>query len=394
MKYKDILRFSFQNIKRNKIKSFLTILSISIGVCSVFVIISTASTGKNYIKKEIDSMGVSGLSLYAKENGKVTLLYSDRLKKEFSFIKETMPLVISFGSSSARGSKEDAIFLGVGDSLSDVIGVNLLHGKLFSGPDILQKRNVAIIDNKYAQQLYKRENIVGKKIQIVIGNSCEEFEIIGIVDSQTTMLENLSSDRFPLIIYVPYTTANEMNQTNDADQIAIRCYDGVDTKEAASIIENKMNRIFQEESIAVENINGYISEIKKLVDLISSFLIIIAGISMLVAGIGVMNRMLSSVVERKKEIGIWIALGAKEKDIFRILMFESLLMCFLGGGIGSAVGLIIFSGVKVGFQIAESTNYFLLLYPIITSVILGFTFGVFPSKNAAKIQPAELLREL
>jgi len=394
MKYKDILRFSFQNIRRNKIKSFLTILSISIGVCSVFVIISTASTGKHYINKEIDSMGISGLSLYAKENGKVTLLYSDRLKKEFSFIKETMPLVISFGSSSARGSKEDAIFLGVGDSLSDVIGINLLYGKLFSGPDIQQKRNVAVIDNKYAQQLYKRENIVGKKIQIVIGNSCEEFEIIGIVDSQTTMLENLSSDRFPLIVYVPYTTANEMNQTKDADQIAIRCYDGVDTSEAASIIENKLNRIFREKSIAVENINGYISEIKKLVDLISSFLIIIAGISMLVAGIGVMNRMLSSVVERKKEIGIWIALGAKEKDIFRILMVESLLMCFLGGTIGSAVGLIIFSGVKIGFQITESTNYFLLLYPIITSVILGFTFGVFPSKNAAKIQPAELLREL
>ena len=397
MRRRDIAGMALQNTIRLKSKSVLTILSIAIGVAAVYMILSICSSGQKLVKTEIERLGIDGLSLYAEINGtaggKLDISFVDSLKEQFDFIEETMPLVTSYGSLSIKGTRIDSIFLGADENLPEMMGVTLLHGRLFGTQDIRRSRHVAVIDKSLAKSVYQRENIVGKTIHVAIGDHSVDFEIIGIIEPQTTMLDGLSGGRLPEFIYIPYTTANAMNHTNKADQIAIRCYADVDTQTAADTILSVLNRNSKDQVYAIENINGYIGQIEHLIGLISVLLTVIAGISLFVAGIGVMSRMLSSVIERKKEIGIWLALGAQEKDVFQILLTESVFLCMIGGVIGGSVGLMLVELFKQMIGLSHRIELHLLIVPIAIAFLIGILFGTLPSRKAAKLHPSDLLRE-
>jgi len=395
MKVHDVIRMAFQNIVRLKFKSILSIVSVAIGVAAVYMILSLSTFGEQTVKQELDRLGIDGLTLYKQSNTgvKIDLHYADTLKETFPFVEETMPLVAIYGNIAVKGEESKALLFGAGDQLEDVMGLTLLHGRLFLKQDITHSRNVAVIDRELANATYKRDNVVGKKIRITIGNYVNEFEIIGIVEKQASLLDGISGGRFPEIIYIPFTTANDMNHTENADQIAIRCIESMDTAEAAAMITEEFNKNEEEPIYFVENINGYIRQIKKLVTMLSVLLTVIAGISLFVAGIGVMNRMLSSVVERNKEIGIWIALGAKEKDIFRILLTESILICMIGGCTGGLVGYGLINMMQLFLPFDHIGELKLLLLPLLFAFCIGIGFGVIPSKKAAKMHPVDLLRE-
>ncbi len=396
MRYRDVLGISIRNIIRLRLKSVLTILSIGIGVASVYTILSLCSMGEVYINQEIDRIGIDGLSLYNKSgsDGKVDITFTKRLEEEFDFIESTMPLVTMYSKFTIKGEKHDTFLLGADNKLTEIIGINMLYGRSFTSNDVLHGRYVAIVDKNLAKAVYKRENIVGKKLRLTLGNFVREFEIIGVIESQKAMLDSISGGNIPELVYVPYTTLGTNNQLDKVDQIAIKCSKGIDTSTAASIIENKMNNQKTNNEYAVENVNGYISQVKNIISIISVLLSAIAGISLLVAGLGVMNRMLSSVVERRNEIGIWIALGAKKRDIFLIMLSESCFLCLIGGLCGGIIGLSVVGIIQIIISGRLLLNFSILVFPIAFSMLIGIVFGLIPSKQASNLSPVELLKSV
>ncbi len=392
MRNRDVISISIRNIFRLKLKSALTVLSIGIGVAAVYTILSLCSMGEVYIDGEIDRLGIDGLTLYNKGSidRKIDLSVGEFLENEYDFIDSTMPLVATYSSFKIKGESRNALLLGVDHNLPQIMGINLLHGRSFSNNDITHSQQVAIIDKKLAQSVYKRDNIVGKKIRLTLGNFQRDFEIIGVIESQKNMLDGISGGKIPELIYVPYTSLGT-NQLDKVDQIAIKCSENTDVAVAASIINDKMNSRIGDE-YAVENINGYISQVKGLISTVSILLSSIAAISLIVAGIGVMNRMLSSVVERKNEIGIWIALGAKKKDIFKIMLCESIFLCIIGGLVGGAVGLTFVGIIQVASIGKFSIDFAVFAFPIGFSMLIGIIFGIIPSKQASNLSPVELLK--
>ncbi len=391
MRNRDVISISIRNVFRLKLKSALTVLSIGIGVAAVYTILSLCSMGEVYIDGEIDRLGIDGLTLYNKgsSDGKIDLSVGDFLESEYDFIDSTMPLVATYSSFKIKGESRNALILGVDDKLPSIMGIRLLHGKSFSGNNITHSNRVAIVDKTLAQSVYKRENIVGKKLKVTLGNFQREFEIIGVIESQKNMLDGISGGKIPELIYVPYTSLGT-NQLDKVDQIAIKCSETTDPAVAASIIYDKMNS--RDGEYAVENVNGYIAQVKGIISTVSILLSAIAAISLIVAGIGVMNRMLSSVVERKNEIGIWIALGAKKKDIFKIMLCESVLLCIIGGIAGGAVGLTLVSIIQIAIIGKLSMNLAIFAFPIGFSMLIGIIFGIIPSKQASNLSPVELLK--
>ena len=385
------------NILRTRVKTILTVLSIAVGISAIYVILSLSVTGDKMVQEEITKLGIDGLSLYAQgkteEERKIQVEYGEELKNKFQFIQETMPLVTLYGNYTLKSVEQSAFILGVSEKLPDVMGVTPVFGRLFSESDIANGRNVAIIDRTVAKEIYKRENIVGKEIYIGIGGKLTAFEIIGIIEPQKNLLDGFTGGRIPDILYIPYTTANTLNHTSHADQIAIRCTEETDTAQAAAIIETQLNKQTHSQQYAVENINGYIGQVKGITSLVTFVLSAIAGISLIVAGIGVMNIMLASVNERKKEIGIWIALGARQKDVFWMLLTEAIILCLIGGLIGGSFGFAVVKLLKWLTGISYGSDLLLLLIPLVFSFSIGIFSGIIPSCKAAKLCPVELLRE-
>ena len=398
MRISDMILLSFQNISRLKTKSLLTVFSVAIGVTAVYMILSLCSIGEAMVQEEIDRLGIDGLSLYTEINGasgsKIEPKYADTVKKQFQFVEDAMPLVTVYGTFSLNHNATDAVYMGVNENVANVLGVKIKYGRTFYREEIKTGKKVALIDTDLAKAAYSRENIIGKTVFVTIGGIRSEFEIIGIFEPQTTMLEGISGGRIPDFIYIPYTMANQLNHTNDADQIAIRCSADIDTAQAVERIVNELNQGRQTMTFAVENINGYINQLKRLIGMISLLLTMIGSISLIVAGFGVMNRMLSSVTERKKEIGIWIAVGAKKKDIFTVFLCEAVFLCLFGSVIGAIVGFALTAGLIYVIGIAMVWNIKLLLIPLLATFAIGILFGVMPSNAAAKMHPVELLRDI
>jgi len=398
MRISDMILLSFQNVARLKTKSLLTVFSVAIGVTAVYMILSLCSIGEMVVQEEIDRLGIDGLSLYTEINGasgsKIEPKYADIVKNQFLFVEDAMPLVTVYGTFSLNHNAADAVYMGVNEDVSNVLGVKIKYGRTFYRNEIKTGKKVALIDSDLARTAYQRENIIGKTIFVTIGGKRSQFEIIGIFEPQTTMLDGISGGKIPDFIYIPYTTANQLNNTSDADQIAIRCSAEIDTTQAVEQIVNELNQGRKTMTFAVENINGYISRLKRLIGMVSMLLTTIGSISLIVAGFGVMNRMLSSVTERKKEIGIWIAVGAKKKDIFTVFLCEAIFLCLFGSTIGAIFGFTLTAGLIYALGTTMVCNFKLLLIPLFATFVIGILFGVMPSNAAAKMHPAELLRDI
>ena len=390
----DFLRFSSKNLYRKKSRSWLTILSIAVGICSVLLISVIGETGKAAINQEIDSFGIGGLTLSASSLLSLPLGEEEQaLIDSLPEVESTQPILLSYSPASARGLQTQAAVWGIGAGKNQTIGLELLHGRLLTSSDITQEKNLCLMDEVFAKALFQRENAVGKTVELTIGEHSCPVEIAGVVRSGGAITQNLLGGYLPYFVYLPYTTLQTMLGDPGYSALAIEVSQpGTEEQTGARILRLLRENTGVEEGYQIENVAKQKEQFDGILSIITAILTGCAGISLLVAGLGIMTTMLSSVGERTREIGIKKAIGASFQNILWEFLWEALLISLAGSLLGCAVaGIICILGYffwHIGVIIEPES----ILFCVGFSLILGGISGVYPACKAAGLPPAQALR--
>jgi len=397
MRWMDYLCISVKNVFRSGFKSLLAVFAIAVGIASLSIISCLSNSGIQVVEHELDSLGIDGLTMYIQKRTSEDIVmnpeYAQTIENNIRTVQCAMPFSYQYGSIRKNTHTISAMIWGVGDNLCETLDLDLLYGRAPNRFDLGNQLNVAVIDDRLADQIFKRIDVVGENVELNIKGTFSEFTIIGVISSQKNMLDQVFGTAIPEFVYTPYTTLSAHSGRHAVDQIAIRCFAQSDDEMTAEAILNLMKHVDQTGTVYdIENINGYISGFKGVIR--SVFLIIgaIGAISLLVAGIGVISTMLSSMAERRRDIGLYMALGATGKTILVSVLLETIILCLVGTLLGLAAGnLGGYAIVKIlGFPyVAQFHNY---MISMLFSVLLGILCGVFPAINAAKMTPLETMR--
>ena len=382
-----------RNVFRKKLRSVLTIVGITVGVFSVIIISTIGEVGKATINQEIDSIGMSGLTVRTVKSESQLFTTQLQAVKQLDEVSDAMPLMLEYAESIMRGLKTDCAVWGIDSEAQNIVTMNLLHGRYINQSDVASNNNVCIVDESYAEKIYKRSNIVGKTVEISMNGHLEEFEIIGVVETGGNIMQGLIGNYIPCFIYLPYTTLKSYTGKSNFDQIAVKLKSDADPDLTAQEIKTSLSGVLGNgETIRVENMVAQREQLDNILGIVTLVLSVIAGISLIVAGLSIMTVMLVSVSERTKEIGIKKSIGASKRKI----MMEFLTESFLISAIGSLTGVI--SGVLISvvgcaiFGMSPLLNYTMIFFSAFFATATGVLFGVYPAMQAAKLRPVDALR--
>lgn len=384
----DTLSKGMRCVFRNKLRSFLTILGIAVGVTSVVLVSSIGEIGTAAIDSELSEMGMDSLVISASELNENDL----QAVKDVSNVSDAIPLMNKVTTVSMRNKTISAMVWGVNEDADKVVNLEIKYGRLLNRGDIAQKNHVCVIDEAIANDMYKRGNITGKTIEVLINGNKAEFEIVGVVRSGVNTLQNMLGGFIPDFVYIPYSVMQDYTNSYKFDNITVKLNDKTDSENAAQVIENMLNVSKEKTGVKVENLLQQKEKMNNIMNIASVALSVVAGISLIVSGISIMTVMLVSVSERTREIGIKKSIGATTYAIMYEFLLESVLITLIGGVIGFVIGagLSALMCFAVGLPAAVSVNTAISV--LIISVATGVLFGVYPARKAAMLRPVDALR--
>ena len=390
MRLQDSIFVAFKNLSLEKSRTMLCILAISIGICAVCVIRGLGSCATNLITTELGTIGVRGTTYYIDGPGS---FQEDALEviDAFSEVDAVSPFMVRTGYITLRERRFVGAICGVNQDIADIFSLNILYGRCLNTTDIAEKKRVIVLDAGTAERAYGRKNIVGKTVEISIGGKNDTFTVVGIVEAQQSGLESLFGETLPSISYAPHTALNEMKLT-DPTMYAVSFIDGITDDIRKEISEKLLKNTTERTNVRFQNLDSYEDSFLAISDVITWFATGVAAISALVAGIGVMNTMLSAIEARTHEIGVYIALGAQKKDLIRNFFLETCLTCLIGGVIGAAWYAMGFFIMQQSFGEIIKIELDQIIIGIILSVLCGMIFGILPALKVAAKDPIEILK--
>ncbi len=386
---------SIVNIFRCKTRSLLTMAGIAVGVFAVVLISTVGAAGTQEVSSTLLTMGVDTLLIQPADNTvSATLSNGDVTEAaKIDGISDVMPLMASVTEAKMINRRLDAYVWGVDKSADKLISLEAAHGRLINNSDAAAYKKICVIDEAFALESYGRSNIVGKTLKMFLGGKYHEFEIVGVAKSGLSSLQNMLSNIMPNFIYIPITTMQSLCGRTTYDKIAVKLSD---PNADASIVRRVTQRLDELHSTTdgyeCNNLLSQKGQLDDIMNIVTTALSLVAGISLVVSGISVMTAMMMSVNERTREIGIKKAIGAKKRDICAEFLAESVIMTL----IGSAVGIVL--GLSVSFAGCMLTgapfvvNIGSLLASAGAAAGIGAVFGAYPAVKAAKLKPAEALR--
>ncbi|NLP26472.1 MAG: FtsX-like permease family protein [Clostridiales bacterium] len=388
----DEIKRRMSELCRNRLRLFLTVGGITIGVLSVIIISILGEVGKTTVDKKLTSMGLDSVVVSVNSGQGSGLCENDLYKlTDVEEIRKAIPLMSLVTYSIIRETNSDCMLWGINEDANNVIDLDVLHGRLINKGDVSSNARVCLIDEELARESYSRSNIVGKKISVEINGTMQEYEIIGIVRNGVNVLQSMLGNVIPSFVYIPYTTFQNASAKNSFDQIAVKLHDtniSINDKIETIITAGNNDRT----AVSVENLLGQKDALSSILDIVTIILTFIAGISLLVSGLSIMTVMMVAVSERTREIGIKKSIGASKGDILTEFLIESALITLLGSAIGIALGILIGIIGCVIMDIEIMINIKLVLGVFIFTLFTGLTFGVYPAYRASKLKPVEALR--
>ncbi len=389
----DYLTKGFRCLFRNKLRASLTIIGIAVGVMSIVIVTTIGSIGKNEINNELTGMGMESLVVSASSNG-ITALKQEQLEsiRDIENVKNAMPLISRLSTSKILDKPYNCIIWGVNEDANEVIDLSVIHGRLINKGDIIANKNVCVIDESIALSSYNRSNIVGKKIQVAMNGTNQEFEVVGVVKNGVNLLQNMLGQFIPDFIYIPYSTFQGAYFIDSYDQITVKLESSDDSEEISRKIQRIIKSQDNVESVTVENLVKQKEKLDNIMNTASVALSAVAAISLIVSGISIMTVMLVSVNERTREIGIKKSIGATNMNIMSEFLMESILITLLGAGLGLSAGLLMSLASCLVLNISPIIDTKMCISVILFSIITGAVFGVYPAYRAASLKPVDALR--
>ncbi|MEQ1976168.1 macrolide ABC transporter ATP-binding protein/permease MacB [Xenorhabdus sp. SGI240] len=392
-RFNEALLMAWRAMNVNKLRTLLTMLGIIIGIASVVTIVVIGDAAKSMVLSHIKSIATNSISIYpGKDFGSDNALDMQALKltdipaiKSQPYVQAVSPEFMNGGRLRQGNMDAKAQISGVGSDFFQVYAMKFSQGIPFTSDMIERQSQVVIIDDNTRKKFFPYQgNVVGKELLLIN----MPLTVIGVIANGQSLYSSNT-----LQVWVPYSTMNSrlMNQ-NYLNSIAVRLKDGYASNEA----EEKINQllIFRhgKKDFHTYNVNKTIKIMDQTTRTMQIFLTLVAVISLVVGGIGVMNIMLVSVTERTREIGIRMAVGARTSDIMQQFLIEAVLVCLIGGILGIILSYSISFMVQLmlpNWDFVYNFTAFIIAFGCSTAI--GIIFGFLPAKNAAHLDPIEAL---
>lgn len=377
----------------HKLRAFLTMLGIIIGIASVVSMVALGQGTQQMVLDDISGLGTSTINIFPGTFGDRrafrirTLTAKDaEVLAQQSFIEAATPVVQSGATLRIDNRDLSAQIQGVGRQYFQVENIPVSAGRNFNRQDIDNANAVALIDESSGQQLFGRDNPLGK---VILLNNMPAT-IIGVVDTSKQQRFGASNS---ISVWMPYTAVgSRLNARSRVSNLIVRIADGVDSTVVEDAITRILTRRHGAKDFTLFNNDSIRKTITQTTQTLSLLISAIALISLIVGGIGVMNIMLVSVTERTQEIGIRMAVGARQSDIMRQFLIEAVLLCLLGGILGIALAFGLGQALKLAnapFTMIYSTASIIAAF--VCSTAIGIIFGYLPARRAARLDPVEAL---
>ena len=383
----QVIKLAVAGIRANKMRSLLTMLGVIIGVAAVIILVSLGQGATKSVTSRIEGLGSNLISITIRGNNTpVSLTYAEVMAwKERPGVGNISP-VISGNVTVKYGSKKyDTSLEGSNAEYEQVRNTRVQAGRFIMPVDLSFRQKVVLLGTEVSSQLFDQANPVGQEVKINGVN----FKVVGLLEEKGSAGFGSNDDK----VIIPLTTAERIMSSKGIRSVYVQA---VSPDQVNSVVTQLDNILFKK----VKNVDAYrvfnqvemLSTVNQVTGVLTLMLGGIAGISLVVGGIGIMNIMLVTVTERTREIGVRKAIGAKRRDILRQFLIEAIVVSGTGGIVGILVG-IAFSriiGAVMAIQTAVSLQVVALAFGF--AVLVGIVFGLYPANKAAKLNPIEALR--
>ena len=416
--YENIL-LAISGLRANKMRALLTMLGIIIGIGSVIGIVMVGDSMTNSMTSSLQEMGANTVQISLQqresENGTSYSVYMDEedyindemieaFLQDYGDVVESVSLQESMGSGRVtEGHRYANVSIsGVNSGYQSANHLTMLGGRFIGDKDNKGVKNVAVVSDRLVNNMFGQgQNPLGKEIKVNCGKEQYTFTIIGVYqyeqNAMMAMMGAASSDAdITTDLFIPIQTEWKLTGTIEGYYyINVMTKQGTDSRALAQDFQDYFNRFYtrnQDFQIMAISLDSIIDQYASMMGTVQVAIAVIAAISLLVGGIGVMNIMLVSVTERTREIGTRKALGAKNSAIRMQFIVESVIICLIGGIIGIIFGMLLgYAGASLlGFPAHPSVDA--ILIAVCFSMAIGVFFGYYPANKAAKLDPIEALR--
>ncbi|MDO4271092.1 MAG: ABC transporter permease [Eubacteriales bacterium] len=390
MGFTQAFKLAVKSLAGSKMRAFLTMLGIIIGVGSVIILVSLMQGMTGEVTSMFEDMGTNTLTVMVTGRGSSRTVDVDdlyALYEENTDVFLGMSPTVSLNGTVKSGADSDSFsstsVTGVSEQYAEIKKLTLSDGRFISYADLNARGKIAVVGSYLANTVYGG-NAVGQTVKV----NGSAFTIVGVLEEQSDSTAGSTDD----CLYLPYTTASKLT-FGSISSFTFATKDASLNSQATTLLDNALYAVFQNEDYYnISDMQEIVDSMEEMTGMMTMVLVGIAGISLLVGGIGIMNIMLVSVTERTREIGIRKSLGAKKRDIMRQFVIEAGTTSALGGVIGIIFGAVVavVLGRIIGISAEPSVSAVLVSFGV--SVAIGVFFGFMPANKAAKLNPIDALR--
>jgi putative ABC transport system permease protein len=388
----EAIRLAWEALQANRLRSGLTMLGVVIGVTSVVLLVAIGSGARDEVTSGIESLGSNILFVApgdfsfgsAPSLSRLTLEDVRRIGDAVGD-PDRVAATVASGELARVGPRRARVNLnGTNETLPLVFDREIARGSFFTSADVAVRRRVAVLGADPAETLFPDRDPLGKFVTI----GGVRFRVIGVLGRVgTTLGVDRNQETF-----IPVTAAQRLFGVNRVDGIAVKAFSPGDIPDEQRIIREVVERAHPEQDFQVLTQGDILGVVGKVLSILTIVLASIAGISLLVGGVGVMNIMLVSVSERTREIGLRKAVGARTRDVLRQFLLEAVALTVSGGAIGIALGIAVAVVVGRLSPVPAAITGWSVALAFGVSVAVGVFFGVYPARKAARMQPIAALR--
>lgn len=389
MRFVQIYKMAIKSIAGNKVRSFLTMLGVIIGVSSVIIAVGFAQGSTSNITNSLSSLGTNLININIMGRGSNrNVSYEELLKfqkENSSIIASIAPQASTSTTVKAENKSRSTTILGTSPEYADINSVTVQNGRFLMQLDLDYNQKVAVIGIAVVNDIFNGDNPIGKNIKL----SGQQFKVIGVLTQTANGADSSTDDR----VIIPISLATRLSQSATIRNFSAKATSAETVDQAVTILTEFLIKIFKSSNaFRVTNMEQVLETLNSVTGTMTTILAGIAAISLIVGGIGIMNIMLVSVTERTREIGVRKAIGAKKSNILTQFLIESIVITGIGGIVGVLFGVGVIKFVIGGLNLAPevySVPWIVASFAI--SLVIGIIFGMYPANKAANLNPVDAL---
>ena len=381
-------KMAWKSIAGNKMRSFLTILGVVIGVVAIVVLVAIAQGANVQVTSSIENLGTNLLTvnINSRRTNPITSAGLEELSQSES-IAAVAPILTTSGTAKAGiVTYDEGSIQGTVPGYEEIRGLSLASGRFLTQPDIDNRSMVAVLGSEAAEEMFGTTDAVGETFTM----NGYTFSVVGVLEEKGSTSSGSSDNQ----IIIPFSLAERLFNQKGISTFYVSASSADQVTAAEYAVTDYLDGLFDGDSdqYSVYNQTDMISTLSETTETLTLMLGGIAAISLLVGGIGIMNIMLVSVSERTREIGIRKAIGASRGNILSQFLIESLAVSFLGGLLGLGIALIAVAVLGPALEMEMVVSIPVALLAIGFSVLIGVIFGLYPANKASKLRPIDALR--